>query len=68
MYKDFFIRVSTLCHELIGDGLQQLRLVVLGADKVSITRRSGLQRREGGPLDGQTNETKMLITKMFKEN
>lgn len=34
--------MSTLCHELVGDGLQQLWLVFLGADEVSVTGRSGL--------------------------
>jgi len=28
-------RPADLCHKLVRDGLQELRLVVLGADKVS---------------------------------
>merc|ERR1711874_406746 len=42
MCTNIFILLSTLCHELIGDGLQQLWLIFLGADKVSLTGRSRL--------------------------
>lgn len=38
---------ACLCHELIGDGLQQLRRVLLGADEVSFSGRSRLQRQKG---------------------
>lgn len=42
MCTNIFILGSTLCHELVGDGLQQLWLVFLGADEVSLTGRSRL--------------------------
>lgn len=41
-----FIWSADLCHELVGDGLQELGLVVLGADEVGWTRGSGLCRRK----------------------
>lgn len=41
-----FIWSADLCHELVGDGLQELRLVLLGADKVGWTRGSGLREGE----------------------
>lgn len=44
MCTNIFILLSSLCHELVGDGLQQLGLVLLGADKVGLTWRSRLQR------------------------
>lgn len=42
---NIFILLSSLCHELVGDGLQQLGLIFLGADKVSLTRTSRLKRQ-----------------------
>lgn len=46
MCTNIFILLNTLSHELVRDGLQQLGLVFLGADEVSLTWRSGLRRRE----------------------
>lgn len=43
-----FLLLSSLCHELVGDGLKQLWHVLLGADEVSITGRSRLYRQERG--------------------
>ena len=53
MSRNVFIGLS-LCHELIGDGLQQHREVVLGADEVSLTG-SGRLRRWGSRLTQGTH-------------
>lgn len=62
MCTNIFILVSTLCHELIGDGLQQLWLVFLGADKVSLAGGSRLWR-EG--ILGQFTLTDNIFTTLF---
>lgn len=42
MSTNIFIVSRALCHELVGDWLQQLRLVFLGADEVTSAGRSRL--------------------------
>lgn len=56
---NILILSATLCHELIGYGLQQLRLILLGADKMSLSGRSRLQRTE--------RDTKKLHSKQISE-
>lgn len=59
-FKDLLFWSAHLCHELVGDGLQELGHVVLGANEVGWTRGSRLCRGE------KTGENKNVVNEECK--
>lgn len=65
MCTNIFILSGSLCHELIGDGLQQLWLVLLGADEVSVAGRSRLQRQRWGDFRWSNSKPRQELNSQF---
>lgn len=62
---NIFILSGSLCHELVGDGLQQLWLVLLGADEVSAAGRSRLRRQKWGDVRWSNSKPRQELNSQF---